>query len=190
MRPAFGVLADRRRADEHADFDRQPGALADLDDRRDVGDGRARGAVGAHLQLRRRRSRAPGARRRATTCGPAPGRPMSAVSMPSSSIRCRISIFCSMVGVRTDGDCSPSRSVSSSSITARRLGRRADLVPVVDQGFEHLPVWPRGRPIGGGRGAGGRDRRPATPPSGRAAARDHRPEAVIDGERRQPLLRA
>ncbi len=29
-----------------------------------------------------------------TTCGPAPGRPMSAVSMPSLSIRWRISIFC------------------------------------------------------------------------------------------------
>jgi hypothetical protein len=42
---------------------------------------------------------------------------MSAVSMPSLSIRCRISIFCPMVGVRTDGDCSPSRSVSSSSMT-------------------------------------------------------------------------
>ena len=34
----FGVLPDRRRADERADFDRQAGALADLDDRRDVGD--------------------------------------------------------------------------------------------------------------------------------------------------------
>ena len=65
-----------------------------------------------------------------TTCGPAPGRPMSAVSMPSRSIRCRIRSFSSIVGHRTDGDCSPSRSVSSSSIT----GAGADgvsLVPVV-----------------------------------------------------------
>ena len=38
----------------------------------------------------------------------------------------------SMVGQRTDGDCSPSRSVSSSSSTRRRL-RRVGLVPVVDQ---------------------------------------------------------
>ena len=52
-----------------------------------------------------------------TTCGPAPGRPMSAVSMPSRSIRWRISIFWPMVGVRTDGDCNPSRSVSSSRST-------------------------------------------------------------------------
>jgi hypothetical protein len=52
----------------------------------------------------------------AATRGPAPGSPMSAVSMPSASIRIKMSIFSSMVGERTDGDCSPSRSVSSSSI--------------------------------------------------------------------------
>ena len=50
-----------------------------------------------------------------TTCGPAPGSPMSAVSMPSRSMRWSSSIFCSMVGVLTEGDCSPSRSVSSSN---------------------------------------------------------------------------
>ena len=75
------------------------------------------GAVGGDLQLRGRRSRAPAARRRGPRAAPAPGSPMSAVSMPSASMRCRISSFCSIVGVRTDGDCSPSRSVSSSSIT-------------------------------------------------------------------------
>jgi hypothetical protein len=48
--PAFGVLPDWRRADEHADFERQPGALADLDDRDDVGLRGAGRAVGAHLQ--------------------------------------------------------------------------------------------------------------------------------------------
>ena len=57
----------------------------------------------------------------ATTCGPAPGSPMSAVSIPSSSIRCRSRSFCSMTGLRTDGDCSPSRSVSSSSMTDRAV---------------------------------------------------------------------
>ena len=54
-----------------------------------------------------------------TTCSPAPGRPMFAVSMPRRSMRCRIRTFCSIVGQRTDGDCRPSRSVSSSSITGR-----------------------------------------------------------------------
>ena len=34
-----------------------------------------------------------------TTCGPAPGSPMSAESMPRASIRCRMRSFCSMVGV-------------------------------------------------------------------------------------------
>ena len=51
-------------------------------------------------------------RRRAGRC--------SAVSMPRRSMRCRIRTFCSIVGQRTEGDCSPSRSVSSSSITAAR----------------------------------------------------------------------
>ena len=37
----------------------------------------------------------------------------------------------------TDGDCRPSRSVSSSSITRGGCGRRADPVPVVDQGIDH-----------------------------------------------------
>ena len=57
-----------------------------------------------------------------TTCGPAPGSPMSAVSMPNWSIRWRIRIFWSMSGVRTEGDCSPSRSVSSSSSTGVAAG--------------------------------------------------------------------
>ena len=54
-----------------------------------------------------------------TTCGPAPGRPMSAVWMPSLSIRCRISSFRSIEGVVTLGDCSPSRRVSSSNSIVR-----------------------------------------------------------------------
>jgi hypothetical protein len=60
-----------------------------------------------------------------TTCGPAPGRPMSAVSTPMPLRRWRISSFCSIEGARTDGDCSPSRSVSSSSITSGGFGAGA-----------------------------------------------------------------
>ena len=48
---------------------------------------------------------------------PAPGKPISAVSMPSRSIRWSISTLVSSDGSITEGDCSPSRSVSSSSIT-------------------------------------------------------------------------
>ena len=61
-----------------------------------------------------------------TTCGPAPGRPMSADSMPSSAIMCRILSFSSIDGLRTDGDCRPSRSVSSSSSTRPRAGRSSE----------------------------------------------------------------
>ena len=82
-------------------------------------------------QLARIRSRpSPIARARRSTSfatfGPAPGRPMSAVSMPSSSMWWRMSIFWSMVGERTDGDCSPSRSVSSSSIAIGLAGPSGD----------------------------------------------------------------
>ena len=41
------------------------------------------------------------------------------------SIRCRMRSFSSMVGQRTDGDCSPSRSVSSSSRTVGGFGAPA-----------------------------------------------------------------
>ena len=51
------------------------------------------------------------------TCGPAPGKPMSTESIPRASMRCRISILRSMLGVVTDGDCKPSRNVSSLSNT-------------------------------------------------------------------------
>ena len=54
---------------------------------------------------------------RATFC-PAPGSPTSAMWMPRSSIKWRISSFWSIVGWVTEGDCSPSRSVSSSSSTS------------------------------------------------------------------------
>jgi hypothetical protein len=56
-----------------------------------------------------------------TARGPAPGRPMSAAAIPSSSIRCRSSIFCPIGGSVTEGDCNPSRSVSSFSSTPRTL---------------------------------------------------------------------
>ena len=58
----------------------------------------------------------------AATWGPAPGSPMFAVSIPRTSIRSSRSSFSSIAGVRTDGDCNPSRSVSSSSITAGPAG--------------------------------------------------------------------
>ena len=94
-RPAFRVLADRARADERAALDRHAGPLRDLDDRLDVGDDGARGAVGADLQplVADRARQALDVR---GDCGPAPGRPMSAVSMPSASMWCRMSIFSSM----------------------------------------------------------------------------------------------
>jgi enoyl-CoA hydratase/carnithine racemase len=50
-----------------------------------------------------------------TARGPAPGRPMSAEAIPSSAIRCSRRIFSSIEGSVTEGDCSPSRSVSSFS---------------------------------------------------------------------------
>ena len=60
-----------------------------------------------------------------TTCGPAPGSPMSAESIPSASMRWRMRIFWSIDGLLTDGDCRPSRSVSSSSSTFPRAGDAA-----------------------------------------------------------------
>jgi hypothetical protein len=66
-----------------------------------------------------------------------------------------------------------------------RLGGRADLVPVVNQGLEHLSLRAGGK--GRGRGAGSRD---DGEPQRRLArgGTDHRPESVIDGRRRQALL--
>ena len=52
----------------------------------------------------------------------AAGRPTSAASTPMSAIRCRISSFLSIDGERIDGDCRPSRRVSSSSSTKPRAG--------------------------------------------------------------------
>ena len=49
-RPPFRELANRTGPDERADFDRDAGPLADLDDRRDVGDDGARGAVRVNRQ--------------------------------------------------------------------------------------------------------------------------------------------
>ena len=137
-RPAFGVLPQRARADERAALDRHRRRAARS--RRSAvmsAITRPRRAVGLDRAAARRRSRAPAARRRATTCGPAPGRPMSAVSIPSRSIRWRICSFSSIVGHRTDGDCSPSRSVSSSSRTGS-AGRGGRAVPVVDERMHRL----------------------------------------------------
>ena len=140
MRPAFGVLADRRRADERADFDRQPGALAIST----IGVMSAIVVRAAQLA----RDLQPGvddlARQPLDVARPRAGRRRAGRCRRCRCRACRSGggsrSSASMVGVRTDGDCSPSRSVSSSSITRGGLRRRADLVPVVDQGFEHLPV--------------------------------------------------
>ena len=67
-----------------------------------------------------------------TTCGTGAGQADVRRVDAERSIRCRISIFCSIVGQRTDGDCRPSRSVSSSSITGRGVCSDAP-VPVVDE---------------------------------------------------------
>jgi len=48
-----------------------------------------------------------------TTRGPAPGSPMSAATIPRSAIRWSSCRLTSIAGSRTEGDCSPSRSVSS-----------------------------------------------------------------------------
>ncbi len=83
----------------------------------------------AQLARIRRRPSAIARARRSTslaTFGPAPGSPMSAVSIPSPSMRWRMSIFWSIVGDRTEGDCRPSRSVSSSSIAIGLPGPSGD----------------------------------------------------------------
>ena len=91
QRPVLGVLADRRGADEAQHLDRDAGLLRDVDDRLDVVRSCVRAAqLACTCSFGARRSPAPAARRPRTTCGPAPGRPMSAVSMPSASIRCRM----------------------------------------------------------------------------------------------------
>src|SRR5664279_5503731 len=51
------------------------------------------------------------------------GMPMTAVSIPSRSMRTISSDFSSSVGVTADGDWRPSRSVSSTSSTGRCRGR-------------------------------------------------------------------
>jgi hypothetical protein len=76
-------------------------------------------------QFGRIRSRSPAmARHSASTSsaarGPAPGRPTSAVSIPRASMARRMRTLVSIGGSVTLGPCSPSRSVSSSSMTGPR----------------------------------------------------------------------
>ena len=52
-----------------------------------------------------------------TARAPAPGSPRSRESIPSASMRWRISIFSGIDGSRTEGDCNPSRRLSSLSST-------------------------------------------------------------------------
>ena len=75
------------------------------------------GAIGS---LWSRISRA-SARTCSTTRGPAPGNPMSAATIPKSAIRCSSRFLTSREGSVTDGDCNPSRSVSSFKSTRARL---------------------------------------------------------------------
>src|SRR5437588_183899 len=61
------------------------------------------------------------ARTCSTTRGPAPGKPISAATIPRSAIRCNSRFLTSSDGSVTDGDCRPSRRVSSFSSTRARV---------------------------------------------------------------------
>src|SRR5213082_2657255 len=61
------------------------------------------------------------ARTCSTTRGPAPGNPMSAATIPRSAMRCSRRFLTSSAGSRTEGDCRPSRSVSSFRSTRARV---------------------------------------------------------------------
>ena len=132
-RPAFGVLPERARADERAALDRHAGPLRDLGDRLDVGDDAC--ARRSSAVTRRRASTISRASRSTsrTTCGPAPGRPMSAVSMPSRSIRCRISSFCRSSGSAPTATAGRRAASRRRAVTGLRLAS-LDAVPVVDEG--------------------------------------------------------
>src|SRR6266480_3793760 len=60
------------------------------------------------------------ARTCSTTRGPAPGKPISAATIPRSAIRWSSRFLTSSAGSRTEGDCRPSRSVSSFRSTRTR----------------------------------------------------------------------
>ena len=79
------------------------------------------GAIGSRCSAISRASRSTSR----TTCGPAPGEPRSAASMPRLAIMCRMRSLSSIAGALTEGDCRPSRSVSSSSSTRPRAGSRS-----------------------------------------------------------------
>ena len=135
--PLLGELADGRRADEEVGLDGDADALRDLDDRPDVVLVRPRrGSSAATVSfcvddlprqpLDRLLHVRPGAR--AGRCRRCRRR--------SAFMKCRMRIFSSIDGSVTDGDCSPSRSVSSSNSTLPRRGTRRLLagdVPVVDE---------------------------------------------------------
>ena len=66
------------------------------------------------------------ARTCSTTRGPAPGSPMSAATIPRSAMRCSSRRLTSIGGSFTDGDCSPSRRVSSLRSTRARDQSKGD----------------------------------------------------------------
>src|SRR6266478_5392421 len=92
-RPIFHEAANGTGTEKSRGFDGDARVLRNFDDRANIILMRARRAVGLDL--------------------PAAGRPILTASIPRDSIRCRISIFSSMLGSKTEGFCKPSRRVSS-----------------------------------------------------------------------------
>ena len=132
--PVLDILANRGEPMKCGTSIGSPLAAGRCRDRRDVRGERARGTIGANRQATAAISRA----RRATsaaTCGPAPGRPMSAMSMRSSFHQMedlQASRRCWACGL--DADWRPSRSgFFVGNHHERRRTCRFAPVPVVDQ---------------------------------------------------------
>ena len=135
-RPVLGIAPDRTRADEAAAFDRHTRTLDDVGDRLDVGGHRPRGAVGADAQAAR---------------GDLRGKPFDVAHHVRAGARQtdvrgvdaerieQVQDLELLLDRRRpdDGDCRPSRSVSSLSMTTRRPLLRIVAVPVVNQRLIH-----------------------------------------------------
>ena len=123
--PRLGVLADGAGADEAGGLDRQAGRLRDVGDRLRRRRSSCARRSWARWGASARRSPAPAARRRrprAARRRAGRGRPTRCRGRPSGGA---CSSFSSIDGDRTDGDCRPSRRVSSSSSTTGRAGSRS-----------------------------------------------------------------
>ncbi len=123
--PVLGVLADRRRADEAGHLDRDADLLGDLDDRAGCPPRRSGPRSWGESSSCRARSPAPGASPSPPRAGPRrEGRcPPSRCRAPPSGAGCGSSGR--RWGSCTEGDCRPSRRVSSSSSTLPRAGNTA-----------------------------------------------------------------